>query len=243
MEPKSINELWGLPLRKARKKVWFFDRSGVCCVLSLDEFLKQYHARLRDIHKDSTNLNYYGADVSGDDVFWIKCSEYTTNPDTRHLSLILATAGTYLEPGDTLEDYFRYIDECREWYNYVYYRKRVDGRVRELPEGVSRFVTKIDRPNFIRYPENSAKNTFDMIKLDVYTVTVWDEDKLKYFKHHMKDIYTMVLDKLTTSKSFLRYNVPVGCLALTDVFYVGGDCYEFVFELKQELLNLELQAQ
>lgn len=235
MERRSIDDIWGLPLRKAHNKIYFFNSDGICEVLPTAKFLDQYDTRLKELGK---SLWSYGVHLQDDDIFHMTYADWR-KPGMSHFTQSIYSAGVWLTPGDTLDDYFHYIEECQAYYDYVYECRRQTGRVYPMPKGLDRFVTKIDRPNFIRYPENSNKYTFDMIKLTVYTVSTWEEDKLKYFKANMMAIYHKVLDKLVNSKVFQKYNVPAGCLALTDVFYVGGDAYEFVFELKQELKAME----
>jgi hypothetical protein len=151
----------------------------------------------------------------------------------------IRSAGTYLEVGDTLDDYYRYLDECINYYDVIYQLRKVQGRSKPLPEGLDRFITKIDKPTFIRFPENPNKHTFDMIRVIVYTVTTWNTSKQQYFNKNFDEIREMVCNKLESNRTFVSYGVPIGCLAITDVLKnEEANSYEFIFELKQSLQNM-----
>lgn len=74
--------------------------------------------------------------------------------------------------------------------------------------GLDRFITKIEKPAFIREPENDNKNTFDMIKMYVNICNDWPERK-NYIKHNIKEIMRIVTGNLSENKTFQKYNVPI----------------------------------
>ncbi len=228
MKRKDISEIWGIPVRRYQNQVYVFDKQGLCQILSVDDYKKEYADRIKEFDIDS-NLEWGYYTIND----WKLFSEME-----RRQSQAIREAGRYLKEGDTLDEYFGYIEECSK---KIQERRRLTnkwGHYYPRPEGLDRFITKIERPNFIRFPENDRKNTFDIIKIIVNTCTEWDGGVDEYFRENIDAIYGVVLDKLKNSKSFQKYGVPSGCLALTGIHIIGVSSYEFVFELKKELRNI-----
>lgn len=104
----------------------------------------------------------------------------------------------------------------------------------ERPEGLDRFITKIDSPQFIRMPQNQDLKVFDFIYIDVFVVTEWESDIYKYILANRKEITNKVINKLKNNKSFQKYSVPINFLKLTKCTYSKGQNFiRFVFELKK----------
>ena len=142
-----------------------------------------------------------------------------------------------LEENDTYEDMKAKLNKTIETYIEVY-EKRADNFINNIKpyseNGLDRFVTKIEKPMFIRVPENTNKKTFDIIKVIVGTCVEWP-NRNKFIKENAKDIYKMVLKKLEDDKSYQKFNVPIGCLALTELKERYDHTLDFTFELKKEL--------
>lgn len=159
---------------------------------------------------------------------------YSQNGNKRINRLLCKMYMAALEEGDTYDIMQKKIPVILErWKNIE--NKRFEPDTRSIKEKeLDRFDTRIERPLFIRYPENDNKDTFDMIKIAVYTCSEW-KDKRQYIKHNIKYIYQFVIDKLKNNKSFQNYDVPIGCLAVTSVHETQDYGIMFVLELKKEL--------
>lgn len=145
--------------------------------------------------------------------------------------------GASLEVGDDYSTLLRKFEEAEV--NYQKMRENIKNGVKKYDkDSIERFVTRIDRPNIIRLPENPNKNTFDIIKIEVNICSNW-ENKRQYIKGHIREIYQMVIDKLENSKTFTRFNVPAGCLAVTSIYETQDSSLVFTFELKKELRGME----
>ena len=114
----------------------------------------------------------------------------------------------------------------------VYYIENTKLESHEKIEGLDRFITKIETPRFERVPENSNKNTFDFIYIDINIVTTWEEDRIQYIKNNMKKIYKKVIEKLENCKAFNKYGVPTNFLKIARVDLKNNSVLQFVLELK-----------
>ena len=235
MKRKDISEIWGRPLRKCDHKIWFFNESGVCEVLSEDAFRHRYQNRMDELH--CTLYDWSNLHITADSVFNLDVVDWSQH-GMSHFDQSVAMAGSSLVEGDTLEDFFNKVSEKHAYNNMRYDAVIKNGRFHELADGVDRFVTKIERPVFMRIPENDNKHTFDIIKVFVNTCTTWDTDRHKYFQDNLEIICQNVISKIENSQSFKKYGVPTGCLALTDIVTIGDASYQFTFELKKELRAL-----
>lgn len=102
-------------------------------------------------------------------------------------------------------------------------------------KSIERFIGKIEKPIFLNYQDNSQKH-FDEIQIWVHTTT-W-ENKKQFMNEHQRQIMQVILDKLSKDKRFLKYGVPIGCLALTSIYEQYDSTYVFSFELKKELKEI-----
>ena len=120
------------------------------------------------------------------------------------------------------------FDEFKEIY------QKLEFKHHEKPNGLDRFITKIDSPRFVKMPENQELDVFDFIHIDVFVVTKWESDIYKYILENQKEIISRVLETIKTDKSFKKYSVPINFLKLAKVTYSKSqNLIRFVFELKE----------
>lgn len=134
-------------------------------------------------------------------------------------SIRIKKAACYLKENDTIEDFDKYLSEVQLEDN-------------PKPQGIDRFITKIEKPIFRRVIENNKKNTFDFIYLDINIVTQWHESKSEYIKNNMEEIKQRAIKKIEESKAFKKYDIPINFLRITKVS-LKNDVIEFLFELKE----------
>lgn len=124
-------------------------------------------------------------------------------------------------------------DKLIEIYNHIEYKQK------EKPQGLNRFITKINRPIFERFPENNNLMTFDIIRVDINTVTTYIPEIMnglsfsQYIKKHSKKIKTLALHKIQESLQFQSYGIPITVLKLESAIYHHNlSMIEFIFTLK-----------
>jgi hypothetical protein len=157
--------------------------------------------------------------------------------DEKFNGLLFAHFRTLIREGDTYEDMKKKLETAIWKYFDSESRKKVhktESYKSWYETSIDRFITKIESPIFVREPENQDKDTFDFIKMYANIISDWP-DKRKYIIANKKYIFQMVLDKLSTNKSFLRFGVPIGCLACTSLMEREDATLEFIFEIKKEL--------
>ena len=264
---KSAEEIKYYPLRYANKHLYYFDGEKIVkdkieeaysnipeIEFSIEEvevdasyyislglpvkkelskrcFIKCLRTSCFDVDISDTISFWYDGRISVNNYKYFFADYYSTYGNL--CKMYMAT----LEEGDTYKIMQKKIPPMIErWENIKNKRFEPDTRSIEEKE-LDRFVTRIEKPDFIRYPENDNKDTFDMIKICVNTCSEW-KDKRQYIKHNIKYIYQMVIDKLKNNKSFQKYDVPIGCLAVTSVHETQDSSLMFVLELKKELREL-----
>lgn len=133
---------------------------------------------------------------------------------------ILKSALCKMKIGDTIQ-------------KLVEYCNTVTFETRKLPEGVERFITRIERPKFICVPENPNKDaTFDYLHIYVGIVSEWKEDRKKYIRDHIREINEMVLEKIENDKTFLKYGIPINFLRFSKVTLIKRTSeIQFILEL------------
>lgn len=99
-----------------------------------------------------------------------------------------------LKPGDTLETL---ADYCK---NDVEYGKR------KKPDEIHRFVTKIQKPKFVKKP--GSNKAYDYIYVDANIVFEWKMDKAKYVAENEENLAKMILEEIATKKSVAQYKIP-----------------------------------
>lgn len=98
---------------------------------------------------------------------------------------------------------------------------------------IDRFVTKIGKPSYERFPENKNKKTFDFIRVDVNILTNTIEPK-KYIEKNYDEICNMVLEKIKNSNRFNKFGVPINFLKLEKATFIPRiSVIEFLFSLKE----------
>lgn len=111
--------------------------------------------------------------------------------------------------------------------------KETPPNYREKPSGVRRFITKIERPEIERFPENYNDSTFDYITVEAYVAST--SDNMRYIKEHSKEIKEIVLEKVADYAYFKKYNVSVNYLKMTKMAYSDRlKMLQFTFELKEK---------
>lgn len=165
------------------------------------------------------------------DVFerFINGEPYNNRQTFRNFTAMIREGDTYNTLADKLEQakiiYKEKMSACHRK-GYSRYESELD-----------RFITKFEKPIYIRMPENTNKNTFDFIKMHVNICSEWP-DREKFIKKNLPEIIQITIQKLEDAASFKKFGVPIGCLALTEVWQHPDSTLEFVFELKKELQEL-----
>ncbi len=121
------------------------------------------------------------------------------------------------------------FDEFKE----IYEKTKLEHH--EKPKGLDRFITKIDKPQFIVADSNAKKSkVFDYIHIDVGIITEWESDIYKYICSNKDEIISRILEKIKESSSFKKYSVPINVLKLTDIKYSRRlNIIRCIFELKE----------
>ena len=128
--------------------------------------------------------------------------------DVTNLNILRKALGK-LNVGDTL-------DILKEYCNGGIILEKTN-----LPDGLERFVTRIQRPEFVCEPENPNKyTTFDYIHVYVGIIEEWKTDRKKYIEEHKKEITKMVFDKIEKDRTFLKYGIPINFLKVSKITLV-----------------------
>lgn len=200
---RNIDEIKKYILRQAKGNIYYFNDNGIYCKITVDEAKKMRFS----------NLN-----IREDETIWI---DYFFLGLYIHPNLVIAKkAITNLKVGDTIENFKEKI-------------KNTKLDTHHKPEGLDRFITKIEKPYFVKKPENCDKNIFDYIYIDLCIVHEWNEDKREYIKEHMKGIKNMMIDKLEADTTFKRFGVPINFLRISRLTLKNNDVLQFVLELKE----------
>ena len=190
-------------LKRVKGKMYYFDSNGICKSVPVKEA-----TFLKYDNEFSLTYPYYFPIQNG--------IYFNVTLDNRQL---IQMAISRLKDGDTLEDFDNFLSEA-------HFTKH------EKPTELDRFITKIETPTFLRYPENLNKNTFDLIYVDVNVLSNWDEDRLTYIQKNIKKITSRVLTVIDDSKTFQKYGIPINFLKVSRLTLRRNNILEFVFELK-----------
>ena len=182
---------------------------------------------------------------------------------TRVNRYILKEVISTLKPGDTYNEMvkrYNWIIDYKENLNHdlathnlpakFFVKYPIYNPYKEVLEtncNVSSFIFKIGRPVFEREPENSNRKTFDFLKIRV-TIPSKESfpDRKKFVKTYLKEIVSIVLEKVSSLQAYQRFGIPINFLKLTRAGILTGDELELVFELKdidlskEELLKTDL---
>ena len=96
-------------------------------------------------------------------------------------------------------------------------------------------LTKVNRPNFCREPENQNRKTFDFIEMR-FGLRSKDalKDRSKLVKTCMRDIIKISYQKIKQSQQFQRYGVPIQFLKPTKYGVTDQDELVITFELRTD---------
>lgn len=202
---KNVIDIRQYALRLKADKVYYFDKHYIySCISSVD-------AEDKGFVNFSKRIN---GTYSIDDYSFFQFPNWPSNLSLCKKCICMLNLGDTL---DTLEHYF----------------KTVHLESRKKPEGLQRFITKINNPMFYRIPENPNPNTFDYIVVFVNTVKDWNEYKKDYIKKHIGEINSLVLEKIETNNQFQKYGIPLSFLKLSNITLTNDCTIKYVFELKE----------
>jgi hypothetical protein len=199
-----------IALRNIKSRICYFNENKIWCSMSIED-AEHY---LKGISKYEKNNQLYMS---------TSLREYF---NVSNIVYILITISKMSE-GDSWSKFI-------EIYNQVEYKQR------EKPKNLNRFITKINRPVFERFPENTNQKTFDMIRIDVNIITNHIPEIMgnlsfsQYIKSHSKEIKKLVLCKIEKSIQFHTYGIPITFLKLESAIYHRNlSLIEFIFTLKE----------
>lgn len=110
--------------------------------------------------------------------------------------------------------------------------------INEGKSEISKFIYKIGKPIYERYPGNNNKKTFDIIRIDMAIPSKERYPNRKDFiKNNTSEIVKTVLDMIGSRKDFMKFGVPTNHLKLTKATILRTDELELIFELKY--INLD----
>lgn len=199
-------------LRKRENKLYYFDENGVYRCIPIEEAktkIEKAEIKLDNIYMTGDNEIEYR--------YWELCEDMGIQMSYN----LLKKAICKLNEGDTIEVFSSYLST-------------VTLDKHSKPQGVDRFITKIENPEFVREPENIKKNTFDFIHVEVNIVTEWEQDRMQYIRDNENEIKKMVINKIENSKRFQKFGIPTNLLNLSKCTL--SDKYnfiQFVFEVKK----------
>lgn len=101
----------------------------------------------------------------------------------------------------------------------------------EKPQGLDRFITKIEKPIFECETGNFDTNTFDFIRVRACILKHFPE-RLNYIQKNINGISNKVIEKLKNSSSFRKYGIPISYLKISNIVITNDDTIEYTFELK-----------
>ncbi len=201
-----IQDFSNIIVRKKMNKFVYFNDEGKTKILNQNCIIKSDAINI--LVSKNGKLGYSDADI-----YCLPHMGFTNLP-------FLRMAYCKLKDGDTIEDLKRY------YANAGFSSK-------EPLREIDYFVTKVNKPIFIRKPENIDKNSFDYIYIDLNLAIDWKCDKLEYYKENRKDIDEMAVKKIENSQSFKKYGIPINFLKISrKTFKNQRRVLQYVFELK-----------
>lgn len=192
-------------IRLCSHRAYYFDEDGIYRSVSDKEALKM------DMPNIGTRLN--------GECFLLTWDVYTDiNVYNKNY---VRMAISKLKEGDSLKTFEEYLSTVKS-------KKHLK------PEGLDRFITRIDKPVFVRTPENQNEETFDFIYVHLNLIINWDEDKAEYIKKNVKEIDQRVLEMLEADMEMKRYGIPIGFLKLSRrVLKDKRRILEYLFEIRE----------
>lgn len=197
-------------LRNIKSTIYYFNENKIWSSMSIEDA----EHNLKGIFRRKTDEQLY------------MCPSFREYFDVPNIAYITMTIGK-MSVGDPWSKFI-------EIYNHIEYKQR------EKPKNLNRFITKINRPIFERFPENTNHKTFDMIRVDVNIITKHTPEIMgnlsfsQYIKSHSKEIKKLVLCKIEKSIQFHTYGIPITFLKLESATYHRNlSLIEFIFTLKE----------
>lgn len=184
--------------RISKGKFYYFNEKGKYSCMSEKEML-------------SSNIDVGYVSTDGGEGIWYSCASAS-----RHLCKMLN-----LKNGETFKSAL-YKMKLGDTVDMIekYYKESMCEKRRKPHNEVEQFVTKIDKLNFVWKPDNQNKDTtFDYIHINVYIASKWEKDKVAYIKENLKSINSLVLNRLETNRSFLKYGIPISYLKISKVTF------------------------
>lgn len=99
-----------------------------------------------------------------------------------------------------------------------------------------RFILKINNPSVERDTDNLNKDTFDFIRVMVSIPdkdTISNSEVMSMYKKYKDRLMKDVLEKISNSRSFKKYNVPINFLRLSRSTVTSSREIMLLFELKR----------
>lgn len=136
------------------------------------------------------------------------------NTNTSHLKYVISQ----LKEGDSFDDMCKLIPYSGP----------------NLPRGIDRFITRINKPDIYRETDNTKKNTFDFISIEVFFLSTMEKKSAKnYIEKHINEIFNKVKQKLCSEKKFIKYGVPINFLNCSYKIDYTTSSIHFMFSLKE----------
>lgn len=95
-------------------------------------------------------------------------------------------------------------------------------------------ITFVHEPYIERVPGNNNKSTFDFVKIDLSISTRLSiEEKKEYIKNNIKHIMDTAVYKISTSRIYTKFGVPINYLKVTSITLKQSSLLHIIFELKE----------
>ena len=119
--------------------------------------------------------------------------------------------------------------------NYPEYVVHIAANKCQLDE-YGRFILKINTPSIERDTDNLNKDTFDFVRVMVSIPdkdTMSNSEVMSMYKKYKNQLMKDVLEKISNSRSFKKYNVPINFLRLSRSTVTSTREIMLLFELKK----------
>lgn len=88
-------------------------------------------------------------------------------------------------------------------------------------------------PIFQRYTDNEKKNTFDIVRIEMF-VRSYPDSMFQRCKDHRQEMLDAAINKLRDSKNFRKFGVSINFLKMYDMVLTKDNCVILSFCLKKE---------
>ena len=190
-------------LRKKGNTIYYFDSDGVYQSMPVSDL------------KNSNISNYFFREDGS--MYYLEIRPREIGYDNGNK---LRKAICKMKIGDTIEELENYLSNIQ----LVKHPK---------PTGIERFVTRVDKPIFVRSNDNSNLKTFDYIYVDVNLISQWNQSKKEYIQEHITEIEEKVISKMEKDAEFKSYGISINFLKTSRITLLKSkNVLQFVFELK-----------